>query len=117
MGDAGVEKMTLIRILTIPHDKPEYLQMIESNLDDIKKIVGGYFGESGLFIKGLMLRYNDDGLILKLPHNPKASILYAIERNGGGHIVGNAFVVRINEIGDDVSLTDRDIEMIRELIK
>jgi len=76
-------------------------------LDSLQELVGGYCEAVPLPFPHLSLIVNEDGRQLRLLPNPAAS------RLAGQPIVGVALVIRYDEEGDEVDLTDEDIAALR----
>lgn len=95
--------------------------VIESNgkhyVDDQKDVsleylqgkVNGYI-ESISLPNNLTMMVNEDGFIFSLSANIIASKLY------GSYILGNAVIVKYNEDGESVTLSDDDIKYIEDSI-
>jgi len=89
----------LIRVLVLPVGKPPEVREIDNGLEAMQAIVGGYI-ETVSLDGSVAAVVNEDGPRLHLPNNRIV---------GHSVVVGQVFVVRFNDEGEFVSLTDEDV--------
>ena len=88
-----------IRVLHVPanYTAPAQVLDIEPTLDEFQRLVGG-------MIEGLPTQHgyaNEEGLLMALPYNPRASTICDYD------LVGDVvFTGGYNEDGEDLSVTD-----------
>jgi hypothetical protein len=98
-----------IQIVIVEPMKKPYKKVIPNNLDEMKKIVGGWIenvtiGETPTGARvGIVV--NEEGKLIGLPYNRRI-----IGRGGSDILVGNFFITAYNLEGDNVSLTDEQAD-------
>ncbi|SFJ64631.1 protein of unknown function [Paenibacillus sp. UNC496MF] len=93
----------MLRILVVEPDSIQDKE-IEYTLDAMKDIVDGHLNEVQISNKFVLI-YNLDGDTLRLPIN---------NQYVGGPIFGTFFVTRIDVDETYISLTDEEVESIKE---
>jgi hypothetical protein len=93
----------MLRVLVVNPDSIQDKE-IDYTLDAMKDIVGGHLNEAQISNK-FVLTYNNDGDDLRLPIN---------EQYVGGPIHGTFFVSRVDVDDTFISLTDEEVEAIKE---
>ena len=89
-----------IRVIVVPAGAEAEVRVVDSNVEVLQQLVGGYFEEVVLDAE-MIAMCNEDGLALKLPKN---------ERVGLPPFVGDFIVGRFDRTtGDLVSMTDADV--------
>jgi hypothetical protein len=92
-------------VIVEPHKKP-YKAIIDNDLDAFQKIVGGYIENFfiGTTEKGarLAIVLNEEGKLEELPYNRHIV--------GLDILVGTLFITAYNLEGDNISLTDEEVE-------
>ena len=97
-----------IKITT--QDKFEVVEY-EDKLEVLQQMVGGLI-EYVPVCNNIDMIINDEGKLEGLDINPLATILFSYD-----YIVGDALIVGINDEGENISLTDKEIERILFVIK
>ena len=95
-----------LQVVIVEPDKKPYKAIIENELEAFNKIVGGYI--ENLFIGrtkkgakvGIVL--NEEGKLVELPYNRHIV--------GLDILVGTFFITAYNLEGDNISLTDEEVE-------
>lgn len=80
------EYLEMTKVIEIYDDKP--------TLEEMQKMVGGYIQEVYVGDQDVQYWVNEEGLLLELPLNPKASMML------GQPIVGNLVVLRESALLD-----------------
>ena len=96
----AVTDSDLIRIILVRAGAEAEVRLIDSNVEVLQKLVGGYF-EQVVLDEDTVAMCNEDGLALELPRN---------ERVGLPPFVGDFVIGRFHsEAGELVSMTDDDV--------
>ena len=97
--------------------KGEYIEKeIEDKLEVLQDIVGGYIEYVDLSQDGLSMIINEEGKILDLEYNLGATILFNETHLGRDFICGNAIIVDTNKYGENDSISDEDIKLVKDMI-
>lgn len=104
--------MSEIRVIVIEPDENEIkVSNVENELETFQRIVGGYIENVRIPFspREISVYVNEEGLMNKLPHNSTASRL--LQRP----IVGVVVITRTDYEGNNISLTDNDIRLIKAI--
>ena len=100
-----------IIVILMPAGKPMSISTVQNTLEDMMRLVGGYL--QGLRLRGgLYLYFDEEGKVGKKRELLKDNI--PLQR--GDIVVGDAVVCRVTAEGDWDSVTDDDIEWVKENI-
>ena len=99
--------------------KGEYEEKeINNNLKTLQDIVGGYIEYSSLSQDGIDMILNEEGKIMDLDYNLKATLLYrATHLYADDYIVGDVVIVGTNNQGENRSLKDIEISVVKRIIE
>jgi len=103
--------MEKITVVMVKADSPE-IEVFEMNntLEALQEAVEGYI-EAVTVSDNMTMWVNEEGLLKDLPYN------FTVIRQTYptlSNIVGNVVVTRVTDAGDNASLTESDIEQIRQ---
>ncbi|MCI4320515.1 MAG: DUF3846 domain-containing protein [Thermoplasmata archaeon] len=100
--------MSDVRVALLSVDTARFsVASLRPTLDGFKSLVGGWLEAVRLpGHPGLWLYVNEEGRLMGLPTNAEAS------RLAGQLIVGPAVAVRMDDEGNEVSLTDDDLKVL-----
>lgn len=109
--------MTKIRILQLDvvDEQPREV-FVEDKLETYQKIVGGYL-EAVQFHSDIVMWLNEEGLLIELPHNFETVVVQNGVIRPVHHIVGNVFFSSKDDEGNTTSLSDYQIDLIRNMFK
>jgi hypothetical protein len=91
--------MAKIKVVHVPVGEEPKVIEVENTLESLQALVGGYIEHRSMG-RGLALICNEEGVPLKLPQN-------------GCGMLGPYFFTKVNQEGDEVSLTEEECDMIR----
>ncbi len=101
-----------IRVVLIEAGNPEIkiIEKWEHSLDTVQQFLGGYL-QAIRINNSVTMWMNEEGKMQQLPPN-----FLFVNKEGTplDTIVGNVLIAGTNSEGDDVSLTDEEIEMLQE---
>lgn len=99
--------------------KGEYEEKeIDNNLKTLQDIVGGYIEYIDISQDGVEMIINEEGKIYNLDYNLKATLLYrATHLYTNDYIVGDAIIVGTDNQGENRSLTDIEISVVKRIIE
>lgn len=98
-----------IRVLVMNPDQAPTVTSIPNTLSAFQNVVGGYLEMVTIDPRdNLVMLVNEDGIRLGLEPNMAATQLCGM----AGHIVGPAVVLRVGPEGENVPVTDEDIERL-----
>ena len=91
---------------------------IENKLEVLQDLVGGYIDYNSLSQDGVDMILNEEGKILDLDYNLKATLLYrATHLYADDYIVGDVIIVGTDNYGENRSLTDIEISVVKKIIE
>lgn len=104
--------MSKIEVIAVKVGQEAQIEEIENDLECFQSFVGGYVGTDDL-TEDLLLWCNEEGMINKLPLN--RGVEYDFKSISWIH--GDFFITRFNEEGDATSVTQEDLEVLKEHLK
>lgn len=101
-----------IRVVVIEAGNPvlKVIEKFESSLEDSQAFVGGYI-EAIRVNDSITIWINEEGKMIELEPN-----FYLVNQFNEAYdmVVGNVFICGTDEEGDNISLTDEEVEEIKE---
>ena len=94
--------MELITVVIKQPTQPPMIRQIENCLQSLQSAVDGYIESCSIPVDGAVAYCNDEGLLDGLPEN--------IDHPDYGLIVGTIIVTGVDEDGETISLTDKQVE-------
>lgn len=102
--------------ITVVHQEPGQLaqiKVVSNTLEAFNKLVGGYLEAIPLPIElrklGVHAYVNEEGKLLRLPLNKKLDYISSV-------LVGPWFFSKTDEEGEDIGLTPKEAELVRQLV-